>query len=353
MHSQSQVWAMKAITIGSATLDIIATIANEDIEQMSLTNQTATFLLMEPGRKVDAQSITAHTGGGAVNVAISLKKQGFDVYPLVKLGNDINAQKIRERFKEEGIQQDLICTHETEATAVSLLIASHDRNAAIFTHRGANGYLNEDDITENTFENADLVYVTNLSNASADHFPEIVNQGKKAGAFVTVNPGILQLTNKTTPFFDSLKHVDFFISNIDEAHALVPKLVERTGWEKNDICDTVDEPCLSVQGFRLTLRHYANRLHSLGPRYVGVTDGGNGAYLFDNGKLIYQPVIPTKVAGTTGAGDSFASTLSGSLVLGDSPEKALKLAAYNAASVVSYVDAQSGLLNRETLLNRL
>jgi len=343
------VLAMKAITIGSATLDIIATIANDDIEQMTLTNQTTTFLLMEPGRKVDAEAITTHTGGGAINAAISLQRQGFEVMPLVKLGKDINAQKIYACLEGEGISARLVCEHESEATAVSLLIASHDRNAAIFTHRGANGFLVDEDIDARVFAGIDLVYVTNLSNASAERFPAVVKRGKAAGAFVAVNPGIRQLTRKTDPFFNSLKDVDLFLCNMDEARALVPKLVERTGWEKRDICGRDQEPCLSVQGFRLALSNYARRLHSLGPSYVGITDGGNGAYLSAHGKLHFQPIIPTHVAGTTGAGDSFASTLSGALVRGDGPQKALKLAAHNAASVVSFVDAQSGLLTRDDL----
>jgi len=143
---------MKAITVGSATLDIIATIANDDIEQMTLTNQTTTFLLMEPGRKVDAEAITTHTGGGAINAAISLQRQGFEVMPLVKLGKDINAQKIYACLEDEGISARLVREHESEATAVSLLIASHDRNAAIFTHRGANGFLVERMLTRAIFQ---------------------------------------------------------------------------------------------------------------------------------------------------------------------------------------------------------
>lgn len=344
---------MKAITVGSATLDIIATIANDDIEQITLTNQTTSFLLMEPGRKVDAQGVTTHIGGGAINAAISLKRQGFDVMPLVKVGKDINAQKIYARLKEEGIDTTLVREHESEATAVSLLIASHDHNAAIFTHRGANGFLTDIDIIESAFDGADIVYVTNLSNASAERFPDVVMRGKKTGAFIAVNPGIRQLTTKTEPFFNSLVDVDLFICNMAEAQALVPKLVERTGWQKSDICSKDTEPCLSIQGFRLALQNYVSRIHSLGPRYVGVTDGGKGAYLSVDGTLYFQPSLKTDVAGTTGAGDAFASTLTGALVMGDTPKRALKMATQNATSVISFVDAQTGLLSRAALMERI
>src|SRR6516164_11453782 len=58
----------------------------------------------------------------------------------------------------------------------SVLIASHDRNAAIFTFRGANTLLEADDLRDEAFA-VDVLYVANLSNESADCFPAIVKRG--------------------------------------------------------------------------------------------------------------------------------------------------------------------------------
>lgn len=345
---------MRAIVVGSATIDIIATIANDDIEQMRLTNQTASFLLMVPGRKVDATSIQTFTGGGAVNVSISLSRLGFMPSPLIKVGHDINAEKIKARLEEEQIDTSLVRVDDEQSTAVSLLIASHDRDAAIFTHRGANGFLTSDDFDEELFTDAKLAYITNLSNASADQFPALAKAAKAKGAFVATNPGIRQLTLKTDPFFESLKFVDLFICNMHEARSLVPKLVEHTGWDINSARAPFDgEQVLEVNGFRLPLGEYFDRMHRLGLAYVGVTDGANGAYLSDNGTTCFQPVVKTTVYGTTGAGDAFASTLSAAIVKGYEPQRALQLAAQNAASVVSHVDAQTGLLSIEDLERKI
>ena len=78
---------MKAITVGSATIDIIALIADDDVERMTMHNATSSFLLLEQGKKVDASSISTHVGGGAVNAAISLKRLGIETEVLVKIGN--------------------------------------------------------------------------------------------------------------------------------------------------------------------------------------------------------------------------------------------------------------------------
>ena len=132
---------IKALTIGSATIDIIATVDNDDIEQMTFHNSTASFLLMEPGRKVDATSVITQAGGGAVNAAISMARQGSQVNCLIKIGQDLNGDKIKHRLQEEGVGTEFIAHDSTHSTAVSVMITAHDRNAAIFTHRGANGYL--------------------------------------------------------------------------------------------------------------------------------------------------------------------------------------------------------------------
>lgn len=340
---------MKAVTVGSATVDVIATVDNDDIERMTLHNSTASFLLLEPGRKVDATSVITQTGGGAVNAAVGMARLGFDVAALVKLGRDHNAEKVVARLTEEGVDTALIRTCEAEATAVSVMIASHDRNAAIFTHRGANCSMRDEDVAAEAFAGADLVYVTNLSNQSADRFPDIVTRGKEAGAFVAVNPGIRQLTGKTESFFDSLPHTDLFTCNFEEARALVPALMERTGWEKRRGILDSDGPVMRIEGFHLPIEAWFRRVHDLGPRFLAITDGGKGAYLSDNGEMQFQAAAKAEVVGTAGAGDAFASTLAALLVEGLPVMEAAGLAARNAASVVSHVDTQTGLLSRDAL----
>ena len=43
-------------------------------------------------------------------------------------------------------------------------------------------------IPTNAFDGANLVFVSGLSNDSADCFPDIIRQAKAAGAFVATNP---------------------------------------------------------------------------------------------------------------------------------------------------------------------
>ena len=98
-----------------------------------------------------------------------------------------------------------------------MVVSSHERDAAIFTFRGANTTLEEGDLVADMF-GADLVYISSLSNGSADCFPRIVQLATEAGAKVATNPGIRQLTSRAAPFLDALKHID--IPPLGHLHSL-------------------------------------------------------------------------------------------------------------------------------------
>jgi sugar/nucleoside kinase (ribokinase family) len=101
------------------------------------------------------------------------------------------------------------------------------------------------------------------------------------------------------------------------------------------------------------IKSLCERLVSLGPKIILLTDGPEGAYLFDNSasKLYSMPIYPDQKPPyeRTGAGDAFSSTFVAALALGKTPLEALAWAPINSASVVQYIGAQKGLLTREKI----
>jgi ribokinase len=88
---------MKILTVGSAMMDTIAIIDSSRIERMSMLNADSSFLLLEEGRKTEAEEISTHPGGGAVNAAVAMARLEMDVSPLAKLGTDARAKAILAR----------------------------------------------------------------------------------------------------------------------------------------------------------------------------------------------------------------------------------------------------------------
>lgn len=348
-----------AITVGSAMIDIITIVHDEDIERVAMSNASTSYLLLEQGRKLDAACIDIHVGGGAVNAAVAMRRLGWDVRVLAKVGDDLNGLKVRERLREEGVGNDLLLTDPGAGTGTAVMVSSHDRNASIFSFRGANTRLTCEEVTQAPLAGVDLVYISSLSGDSVDCFPLLVERAHAAGAFVAANPGIRQLTSRTTALIGALPQLSLLTLNAAEAAALIPALEARFPGVAAHAPRAVAEPPpllrkgLNFSGFKRSLPEFVAWLRCGGLPMVLITDGKDGAYLGDAEGLYYCPTVMAKVAGTAGAGDAFAATFAAYLAARADPAKALRAAAINAASVVSHVDTQTGLLDQTALEGRL
>ena len=139
---------------------------------------------------------------------------------------------------------------------------------------------------------------------------------------VTANPGVRQLSARGGTLIENLAAIDVLTINRSEAGVLVPGLVARYGDNGSTIAPAGGEqlPSLAVRGlagggFEMRLTSFFRALHSMGTKYVLVTDGQSGAFLGTGDEVLHCPAIQAKVAGTAGAGDAFASVFSAFLAL--------------------------------------
>ena len=351
---------MRAITVGSALIDVIAQINPSAIEKVAFSNATTSYLLLEPGRKIEASHIKSHIGGGAFNVAVALQRLGFEAAPLVKLGADINAEEVRAAMHEQGLSQTLVKTSASFNTGISVLVSAHDRNAAIFTYRGANTDLKPGDYQVQDFAGVDLVYISNLSNESADCFPSIAAMARQAGAKVAVNPGIRQLSTRIQDFVKTLSQVDLLTMNATEALEAMSAIYassDTTPYSNLPAPEGLSQARLWRSGLQkeslqLPLSEFMARLRAHGVGAVCITDGTYGSYLADSEGLHFCPSLKVRVESTVGAGDAFAATLSSCVLRALPVRQALALASLNSAAVVGELNAQSGLLEMATLQQR-
>lgn len=350
---------MKALVVGSALIDTIAVIESYRVERMTMRNAETSFLLLEEGRKTEALEVSTHCGGGGTNGAVALARLGFDVAALIKLGQDARAETVLDRLMAERVSTRFAARDARVPTGAAVHIASHERDAAIFTFRGANTLLEPADLRDDAFA-VDLVLVSSLSNQSADCFPIILGKAKAHGAMVAANPGVRQLSARRGSFHDCLGRIDALSVNRAEADALVPGLVERFGEGGPTLALEAGEepPALAARGlqsggFEMSLVALLRAIVGSGPPYVVVTDGRHGAYVGTRERVFFCPALPTEVAGTAGAGDAFVATFAAFVALGRPVEDALRAATLNASSVMSHVDTQTGLLRRAEIESRL
>ncbi|MEX0582738.1 MAG: carbohydrate kinase family protein, partial [Sneathiella sp.] len=264
---------LTALTIGSATIDVIASVADQDIERMTMHNATSSFLLLEEGRKIDVSSIKSSVGGGGTNSAVALARLGCRTSAFVKTGKDIEGAKIREVLESEKIDTSLIIADDALPTGQAIMVMSHVRNPTIFTNRGANTALNKDEINPSLFQQKDLVYIASLSGNSAACLTHITRLAKEAGAFVATNPGIRQITYWAGDIVEALVHVDLLSINAVEAEHLALTLLPK-GQPVPTERTIGDGPILLENGLGgRSFESFVREVCKLGPKIVLVTNG--------------------------------------------------------------------------------
>ncbi|MEY8020522.1 PfkB family carbohydrate kinase [Muriicola sp. SD30] len=91
----------------------------------------------------------------------------------------------------------------------------------------------------------------------------------------------------------------------------LPELIEVI--KKTDVITINDEEARQLTN-EYSLVKAAQKIHEMGPKYVVIKKGENGALLFHNGEVFFAPALPLEeVFDPTGAGDTFAGGFVGYL----------------------------------------
>ncbi len=347
----------KVLTIGSGTQDIF--IEHEGTEFMSLATKSSSiqYALFESGEKIEVKNILYHTGGGSTNSSVSFKRLGFDSSCFCQIGNDIAGKLILEKLKKEKVNTKNIKISKKQQSGTSFIISSQHGERTIFAYRGANAYVTKKQIPFNEIKKQDFIYITSLSNDSAELLPEIARSAKKNNVGVAINPGISQLTKGTLILKKSLKYIDTFILNSTEARQFMIALIEtdenykkllKSSRDKTTHC-TQKDPCLIenpiiYENINFSIYKFFKEVLKMGPKTVVITNGANGVYVGTKKEILFHPSIKTKVVDVVGAGDSFGSCFVASLILKNKIEDALRFGIINSSSVISKVGAKTGLL---------
>ena len=178
------------------------------------------------------------------------------------------------------------------------------------------------------------MYLSSLASNSFPYHLEILDYLKKNPSVkLAFQPGTFQMKLGTEKLAGLYRRSDVFIVNLEESQLIL---------------NTKDED----------IEVLLHGIAKLGPKLVLITDGPNGAYMYDSGsdvtssgKVYFMPIYPDVKPPyeRTGCGDAFASTFVSALILGKTPLEALAWAPINSMSVVEYVGAQAGLLSRPEL----
>lgn len=350
------------LTVGSATQDIIVKYKEAKSMELHTSLGIESYLLLEEGKKIESAAIHYQAGGGATNAATCFHRLGFNVSVLSKIGTDTQGDQVLQMLSELGVGTQLIKRDGKLSTGVSLIIPSLHGDGTVFTCRGASTCLSANDIPYECSEQFKQLYITSLSGESAQLLPNIAAWGQSIGAKVAVNPGSKQLDLANGTLQEAMRHIDVFMLNFKEAKHFMANLrkhdsaIQTTDSHYPEPAETEIETLpellrsnTSVDGSFFSLKQYFREILKLGPKIITLTNGKEGVYAADNTHIYYHAAIPTHAVNSTGAGDAFGSSFIASLLHNPDIGPAIRCGAVNAASVVGFSDAKSGLLSKVEL----
>lgn len=294
------------LCIGSATLDNFLTIDQH-------------FGSIRLGDKVLVRGMEKHSGGGGTNAAAALAKLGLKVKILSKLGNDHDADFIKQEMRQYNIKN--ICLHHSRHnTDFSTLIYSiKDKDRVIYVHKGASQDIFATDFKRSQLK-ADWIYLATVIGKSFQTVKEIVKYAEKKKIKLLFNPSLYLAEKGRNSLAFILKNTTILVLNKEEASALIKSK--------------------SIKKILLGLQ-------KLGPQTVVITNGPKKLYALHHHQIYTLIPSDVKVVHTAGAGDAFTAGLLAGIIMCYPFEDALRLGQVNSYSVIQHIGTKNKLLNEK------
>lgn len=304
------------LTIGDCSRDRILEVSENDAGLLCNLKSHKCEITFNYGEKIPIQTVHRGFGGSALNCAIGFSKIGHNLNIATFVGNDEEGKKIILFLKDNhiGLNQIRVDGLTNES---SIICFGGERT--VFSYHAKRDYSNL------TLSDANWIYFCSTGRGSDvlnNKIVEFANQGSK----IVFNPGSWQLNNFKS-FLKIVERSEVLILNRQEADLVI--------------------------GLEGRVREQLAKMEEMGARIAVITDGKNGAYFGTGGNFMHLNPVASKAVDTTGAGDSFSSGFVGALALGRSLEESAKWGMVDSGSVVEKFGANAGLLDSNTIVERL
>lgn len=279
-----------------------------------------------PGETSRSLSSCCLPGGKGSNQAIASAQANAQTYFTVKLGDDEFSKKAQHFLNSVGLEKLNIFTQNNIPTGSAVVMISEDAgDNSIVINPGANQEITADEIESCYADiNAADIFLTQLENN-----PEATALALR---FAYTN-GITTILNPAPwrkEVVDLLSWTHILTPNLTEAEAIIGESIR-----------TPDD-----------IRRAAEVMYQMGPRYILITLGKEGCWLFDGISHQQFPAYPAVNIDTSGAGDAFNGALAARLACDEDISSAIRYACIFSALAVEREGA-SNMPSHELVLERI
>lgn len=303
--------------IGAALVDTEVEVTDEFLDQcqiekgvMTLVDQPRQAELLE-ALNVQHKRLIRKSGGSACNSIVAAANFGANTAFSGKVAQDDDGDCFAKDLSEAGV--NFYGTNaENAVTGKCLVMITKDAERTMNTYLGASDAFADTDIDHSVLLDSEWFYIEGYlltDNDRTDVIKQAVTVAKNNGVKIALSlsdPFVAQL------FVDNLNAIigdgiDLIFCNKDEALAFTQ------AEDINQACDA--------------LKHVS--------KTFAITDGPNGAIVFDGNNLTLVSAVPTKAVDTNGAGDMFAGAFLYGITAGKDYIWSAELGNASAAKVVA------------------
>ena len=277
---------------------------------MTLVDEDTQFRLINA---INHEDTVRKSGGSAANTMIAISQFGGKSFYSCKVANDEFGDFYMKDMKEAGVDTNLDSQgREAGVTGKCLVMITPDADRTMNTFLGATTDLSVKELDENAIKDAQYVYLEGYLTPSNSGV-EAMMRGKK----IAEDHGV-----KTSPTLSDPSIVQYFKAQFDQVVGASVDLI---------FCN--EDEAMTFTG-KDNLEEAREAMKKDASRFV-ITQGKNGAMIFDGDTFIDIEAYPVKAVDTNGAGDMFAGAFLYGITNGMSYAESGKLASLACSKVVS------------------
>jgi sugar/nucleoside kinase (ribokinase family) len=303
--------------IGNALVDIVTEVNDNFLTEHKIEKGLMTLVDEESQERISGainmDKSNKQCGGSAANSIIAVSQFGGSSYYSCKVANDKLGEFYKGDLKDNGVDSNLSDgSLEEGITGKCLVMTSEDASRTMNTFLGITGSYSRAEIVEGALKDAEYLYIEGYL-VTSENGLDAMKYAKKMAEDNGVKTALTFSDPAMVKYFrDAMvsvvgASVDLLFCNEEEAMLFT---------EKDNLADAREE------------------LKKAAKRFV-ITQGENGAMIFDGDTFIDIEPYGVKAVDTNGAGDLFAGAFLYGITNGKSYADAGKLASLASSKVVT------------------
>lgn len=278
--------------------------------------------LPERGETVLADSSSEVSGGKGANQAVAAARLGGQVTLIGRVGDDVFGERLLTGLVREKLDTSLVWPTADCVSGMAIVAVEQSGENSIIVVPGANARISESDVAgaADAIGSCDVLLLqleVRIATVAA-----AIALARASGVRTILNPAPVN-----GRLAKELLEVDGICPNCIEASAILERPIQS----------------------RAAALDAALDLGRLGPKFVVITLGSDGAVFSDGPRAEWVPPFVVNAVDTTAAGDAFAGALAVGLAEGAPLREAVKFACAAGALAATRPGAQPSLPSRSEI----